>query len=264
MKFRKLQRRLGTTRLITVGTLELLWIATQKNSPQGDIGRFTDEEIAIECEWDGDPAVLVNALVDCGWLDRCQERRLVVHDWQEHAPSWVKRQLGRHKRDFVTAKSGLNVTAGRLEATPNLTQPNLTQPKTNAAKSPRDFPVWFEDFWRTYPANASGRRRGKAKTYGLVKSLSDDDQRLIVSAAKAYAAEKTEFVRDPERFVKDDFWRDYAVPAERPGHLPEPKTHHEIDGETARYRLIRELKVNDAREWSDDRCLSEYRKRRKG
>ena len=262
MKFRKLQRRLGATRRTTVGTLELLWIATQKNAPRGDIGRFSDEEIAIECEWEGDPALLVNSLVDCGWLDRCDDSRLVVHDWPEHAPSWVKRQLARHKKSFVTATNLLPVTDDRLEATPNLTQPNPTQPnpKTNAAKSPPVYPDWFEAFWSEYPANASGRKRGKGKTFGLVKRLSSGDQRALIDAANAYASEKSKFIRDPERFVKDDFWRDYAVPAERPSHLPEPK-QYQMEPGTARFKLIKEFGVNEAREWSDDECLSEYSKR---
>ena len=142
VKFKKLQRRLGLSRVAVAGTLELLWIATQKNAPEGDIGRFDDETIAIECDWEGDPAELVNALVDTGWLDRCDIHRLVVHDWPEHAPSWIRRQLARHGKSFVTVssrqtvtrdrldapKTQKTVTDDRLEATRNLTQPNQTKP----------------------------------------------------------------------------------------------------------------------------------------
>lgn len=141
MKFRKLQRRLGTSRLVTVGTLELLWLSTQKNCPQGDIGKFTDEEIAIECEWEGNADELVEALAATGWLDRDPEHRLIVHDWEEHAPGWIKRQLKRHGKSFVTPSSRPSVTDDCLEATVvspivtrdaqeatrNLTQPNPTQ-----------------------------------------------------------------------------------------------------------------------------------------
>jgi len=142
MKFKKLQRLLGVNRIVTIGTLEMLWIATQKNAPQGDIGKFSDLEIAIECEWEGDPETLVSALVESGWLDVCDTHRLVVHDWEHHAPGWISRQLKRHQKSFVTASSSKSVTGDgleatkrtqsvtddALEATPNLTQPNLTQP----------------------------------------------------------------------------------------------------------------------------------------
>ncbi|MEO2014043.1 MAG: hypothetical protein ABGZ53_06695, partial [Fuerstiella sp.] len=55
MKFKTLQRQLGVSRVVTAGTLELLWIATLNNAKRGDIGRFPNEEIAIECDWAGDP-----------------------------------------------------------------------------------------------------------------------------------------------------------------------------------------------------------------
>lgn len=82
MKFKKLQRRLGVSRKEVVGVLELLWIATQTNARRGDIGRYTNEEIAIECDWEGDPDHLIESLVESGWLDPCDRHRLVVHDWK--------------------------------------------------------------------------------------------------------------------------------------------------------------------------------------
>jgi hypothetical protein len=101
IKFRRLQRRLKTSTVITVGTLELLWITTARNAPQGDIGRFSNEEIAIACDWPGDPDELVNALVECGWLDCHDYCRLVVHDWAEHCPNHVKGTLARWNKSFA-------------------------------------------------------------------------------------------------------------------------------------------------------------------
>jgi hypothetical protein len=133
MKFKKLMRRLGVSRVVAVGTLELLWTGAQKNAPRGDVGRFSDEEIAIECGWEGEPETLVNALVESGWLDRCEENRLVIHDWEHHAPGWIKRQLSRSKQSFVTVKNGKTVPRDGLETTRNLTQPN---PKKSNPKQP--------------------------------------------------------------------------------------------------------------------------------
>ncbi|MBN1851106.1 MAG: hypothetical protein JW829_00220, partial [Pirellulales bacterium] len=53
LKFQKLQRRLKESTRGTVGLLEMLWLGTATNCPEGDIGRFTNEEIAIICDWDG-------------------------------------------------------------------------------------------------------------------------------------------------------------------------------------------------------------------
>jgi hypothetical protein len=93
MKFQKLQRRLKESRRGVIGLLEGLWLAVGKNCPRGDIGKFSNEEIAIMCDWENDADELVNALVECGWLDVCSVERLVVHDWDEHCPTYIKGNL---------------------------------------------------------------------------------------------------------------------------------------------------------------------------
>ena len=60
MKFKRLQRRLSVSVAQLVGHLELLWISTAKNAPEGDIGRFSNEDIAIACCWESDPDFFVN------------------------------------------------------------------------------------------------------------------------------------------------------------------------------------------------------------
>lgn len=81
LKFVKLQRRLKESKRGVVGLLECLWLATAKNCPRGDIGRFSNEEIAILCDYEGDPDELVSAMIDCRWLDVDEDCRLIVHDW---------------------------------------------------------------------------------------------------------------------------------------------------------------------------------------
>lgn len=103
LKFKRLSRRLSESIRGTVGLLELLWIGTAKNCPEGDIGRFSNEEIAIMCDWEGDPDAMIDALAETGWLDRCSTHRLVVHDWREHAPDYIKGNLAKHGRQFAIA-----------------------------------------------------------------------------------------------------------------------------------------------------------------
>lgn len=104
LKFKRLKRRLECSTAALVGHLELLWINTAKNAPQGDIGRFSNEEIAISCYWEGDPDFFVCALVEIGWLDVCEKHRLLVHDWSEHCPTYVKGNLSRAKKSIIDQK----------------------------------------------------------------------------------------------------------------------------------------------------------------
>ncbi len=92
--------------------------------------------------------------------------------------------------------------------------------KSNAAnKSPRPnvYPEAFEAFWKTYPPNGSGRKRGKRKCLTLWRQVPEAERPRVEEAAQRYRAEcDPEYVRDPERFLKADFWRDYLGPAELP------------------------------------------------
>lgn len=101
LKFKGLMRRLGESQRGCVGLLELLWIGTAKNAPRGDIGRFSNEEIAIMCDWEGDPDSLVKALVDSRWIDADPVHRLLVHDWEDHCPDYIKGNLKRWNKDFA-------------------------------------------------------------------------------------------------------------------------------------------------------------------
>lgn len=84
----------------TVGILEHLWHWTGRYAPQGDIGKYSDEQIvqAVAPEVKG----LVKALVDAKWLDAAPlPFRLVVHGWKEHADQTCRKYLARHRLPFV-------------------------------------------------------------------------------------------------------------------------------------------------------------------
>ena len=95
LKFKRLVRRLKESNRGVVGLLEMLWAGVAKNCPRGDIGRFCNEDIAVMVDWDGDADDLVAALVECRWLDEDDECRLVVHDWADHCPNYLKANINR-------------------------------------------------------------------------------------------------------------------------------------------------------------------------
>jgi len=103
-KFKKLKRRLKQPAWAVIGVLEAVWYFTCRNSPCGDIGRHSNEDIAADMEWDDDADELIDALVYAGFLDLSSQYRLVVHDWPEHCPNWVRANIVRHKKQFCVAE----------------------------------------------------------------------------------------------------------------------------------------------------------------
>lgn len=100
-KIRRLARLLGVRRHAAVGLVEMVLHATARERPRGDIGAFTDEDIAEELDWVEDPQVLVQALEAAGFLDAHAEHRYVVHDWPEHCEDAVHTALCRRQVLFA-------------------------------------------------------------------------------------------------------------------------------------------------------------------
>lgn len=75
------------------------------------------------------------------------------------------------------------------------------------------YPAAFDRFWGRYPER-NGKRCGKRATYTLWNKLPDADKGAAFIAAGHYAQSKIARVdgkaRDPERFLKQDYWRDWV------------------------------------------------------
>lgn len=101
LKFQHLQRDLNLAEYEAVGLLQTLWNKTDINCPRGDIGRFSNEDIACLIGWRGDQDALVAALVRRGWLDEHPEHRLIVHDWPVHCENSTHGKVARALEYFA-------------------------------------------------------------------------------------------------------------------------------------------------------------------
>jgi hypothetical protein len=85
-KRKKLRRRLGGDGVVAI---EDLWAFCAETRQDGSLAGMTDEDIAIACDWEEDPGVLVGALVEVRLLDGTPGNYR-VHDWAEHQPHVVE------------------------------------------------------------------------------------------------------------------------------------------------------------------------------
>ena len=105
VKFKKLKRRLRLPEWQCIGLLEAVWRCVATNAPAGDIGRLSNEDIAAAIEYEDDPDELIEHLVECGWLDVDSEHRLIVHDWSEHVPNFIKGGFAKSGRKFADVEA---------------------------------------------------------------------------------------------------------------------------------------------------------------
>lgn len=75
----------------SIGVLMRLWWWALDYAHDGELGKFTDRQVAKGCGWRGDPKHLLQALTAAGFLDA--DRR--IHDWDEYVGSL----LAQRERD---------------------------------------------------------------------------------------------------------------------------------------------------------------------
>jgi len=89
---------LKISRIEALGILAGLWLWTSKYADHdGDLTKFEHFEIARGINWQGDPDVLVNALVQSEFLDK-DDQSLRVHDWEKYGTRILKQSKERQKR----------------------------------------------------------------------------------------------------------------------------------------------------------------------
>lgn len=166
IKVKRLKRALGIPLYQAVGILETLYQVCAQSADDGGIGRFCNEDIAIELEWAGDSGELIQALVSSGLVDECETNRLVVHDWFDHAPNFIKDRLRKRGGDSETLRNSVVNSEGCRNG-----DGNSETSRNSSGNSQLTKPSQANNN-QTNPNHNSGRRRNRV---GALASLLVDD-----------------------------------------------------------------------------------------
>jgi hypothetical protein len=142
------------------GLLELLWHFTATYAPRGNIGRFSDAEIAAAVDWRGTPAALVAALLEARWIDTDPAHRLVVHDWTDHMDNGVRERLRRRKdATFSDPEPNLSPPSGGAQLRLSRGSPGTGsgEPVPRVESLREEIPRAAEDSTKTEPPRAAAR-----------------------------------------------------------------------------------------------------------
>lgn len=148
-KFLRLKRRFKLTLWQTVGILESLWLLTCTNAPDGAIGKLSNEDIAAGIDWQDDADSLITTLIECGWLDQCPKNRLVVHDWADHCPNYIRGGLAKKSKSFARVESD--------EVEPKVVpkvEPKVV-PRVQPKDQPKDEPLCLDPSSLVYSGQAN-------------------------------------------------------------------------------------------------------------
>lgn len=98
-KSKRLKRKLNVSIHEVVGILHFFWHWAVKYAEDGDITKFSAEDIADAIQFDGDADKLITALIESGFVDELDDQR-VIHDWFDYAGKlvlWRRKEAERLK-----------------------------------------------------------------------------------------------------------------------------------------------------------------------
>lgn len=193
-KTKKLSRILKIPQYAAVGILECLWHAAANEAPCGDIGKLSDDDIALAIDWDREPKMLISALLEAGWLDVHKEYRLIVHDWPEHCEDTVDARVYRMGVTFADGSRPKGTKVGTRERKPinTVAPPAEVKPHIDSDFTPSEVAqAVIQD------AQAGGMR--------ALMTLTDTAKHLMGTGRSA----------DQARKKMSDRWDEYKRSAER-------------------------------------------------
>lgn len=126
-KMIRLGEYLGGNRVTAVGAVESIIAMALHLCQRGDVGKFSDAEIERWCGWNGEPGLMVKALVVCGWLDEDVKHRLVIHDWRDHAVAFVHSNSDKWTKKHGTDSYFITPTPPRVSRYKNPDSESLSR-----------------------------------------------------------------------------------------------------------------------------------------
>ena len=128
---------MGITRAQAMGHLVMLWLWGIDNTDDYGIIQDADyDDIAIACDYHDDSQLIVNSLIEAGFLEKDEkDGKLFIHDFEDYIGR-LKEQKKRHReaQKRYSDKSKSNSNDGQADsqgddhAIANLTVPYLTVP----------------------------------------------------------------------------------------------------------------------------------------
>ncbi|WP_010500621.1 DnaD domain protein [Paenibacillus elgii] len=90
-KTKRLVRKLGVGLPEALGYLHMFWWWAMDFAKEGSLSEYHPDDIADAIDWPGDSTELLNALHHAGFVDRDENGRYVIHDWEEYFGRLLKK-----------------------------------------------------------------------------------------------------------------------------------------------------------------------------
>lgn len=169
-----------------------LWAWTCKFAENGDLTKFSDDQIEQACGWRGEKSKLVSSFVQAGFIDKTEEK-MRVHDWFK--------ENTRHLKDKVRKRRVRSVRT--LSATsPQVTEPMSALQDIQDIQDKRDITNLPEDGKPPLKWNPFSVLMSVFKETGTITTERNPRQIAILNA-RASALDEILFTRAVRAYTED-------------------------------------------------------------
>ena len=206
-KFKKFRRSLDISIKESLGILHLLWHHVMELAEDGNITKWDAEDIADYCDYSGDPEKLYKALLNNGFID-IKNNRKIVHDWWEHSKHYL---TNRYRTNNLSKLNEIRSLHGQTKLKPKSDQSmptNLTnQPNQPNQPTLEEIRCLYEEL--------KGWSKSKLPSYHYARSnkaikqlmvLADKDKELVKDGLRWIAEQGYEWTLE----TLDKKWPDFV------------------------------------------------------
>ena len=189
-KIKKFARELDIDLHVAVGHVVLFWGSVLELAEDGNITKWTLEDIAEYSNYAGDPQMFYKAMINDGdgWIDE-KDGLKIVHDWWDYAGRYLTtkyRNTHPEKLDYIKGLYNKTVSRRSIYGLQTDNLPNL----------PNHIYKLTSEFYTTYQQKVSKAyvqepHKDRAIIKMLLKTMSNDD---ISEAIKRFFASSDPFI----------------------------------------------------------------------
>lgn len=214
-KTKRMCRLLKITPVVAVGHLHFLWWWAMNHAQDGVLDRYTPDDVADACSWEGDPDSFFDALVESKFIDRTSAGH-EIHDWFVYAGKLIalRQKDAERKR---TSRGKKIESEGSPADIPRTSNGSLTESIRDLNPNPLLIPIpdsdecgeMFKKFWKAYP-NKHGKADAerKWKIYYRDKKLNFTEVMDGLEQYIEFCKVKDRPLKDGSTFVNSRAWED--------------------------------------------------------
>lgn len=219
-KLKRFARQLGIKEVHAIGHLHCFWWWALDYAPNGSLENHDALDIAIGSEWEGDPEVYVQSLVDCRFIERVDSFNetgctYIVHDWDEYGGKYQekllkdrdrKRKERDARRNSATVPDVSDGSPQEIRRTARQGEERREEKSNVNPPPPRrvEYAPEFEELWRAYPSGFGV----KNKSYEQWRKVKDEHDAIMVGLAKWHQSDRWHrgVVKACELWIRDRMW----------------------------------------------------------